>query len=205
MIRARVGRVLARTAPLGDRAAHEAAEALGQAWFGPNFDESHFDAWAARCAEILFVAEDEAGTFLGYADQMFLAAPVERAFRAGTIAEQDFGADAVLGDDDVAALPVGSEVTLYLAGMCVTAPGTPLGREAAQALRACRRELVATWRARGLRVRLIMAAATEAGRRIAERAQGVLLAAGTTRRDGYDLFELPDIPDESALARHRQR
>lgn len=195
MISAVVGTVRARTAPLSDRAAHRAAEDLGQAWFGPNFDESCFDEWAARCEEILFVAEDvHTGQFLGYADQMLLTPATEAALRAGTITEAEFGPDAVLSDDAVAALPLGSEVTLYLAGMCVTAPGTPQGRDAARALRACRRELVSRWRARGLTVRALLAAATEAGRTIATRAGGVLVGPAATRRDGYDLYELSELP-----------
>lgn len=189
------GTVRARTAPLADRAAHAAAEALGQQWFGPNFDEAHFDAWAARCAHILFVAEDaRTGAFLGYADQMILAPEVDVALRAGTISEAHFGEDAILADVDVAGLPPGTPVSLYLAGMCVTAPGTWQGREAARALRACRRELLTRWRARGLRVAMLLAAATDGGRKIATRAGGILIGAADARVDGYDLFELQELP-----------
>ncbi len=195
MIRSESGGVCARTAPVSDRAAHAAAEALGQHYFGPNFDESHFDAWATGVEALLFVAEDATtGEFLGYADQMFLAPHVDAALRAGTIAEEDFGLDAVLTDAALRALPVGSRVTLYLAGMCVVAPGTPRCRAAARALRACRRELLAAWRARGLQVTMLLAAATPVGRRIAERAGGVLIGPAHTRLDGYDLFELCELP-----------
>lgn len=195
MITATVGSVRARTAPVHDRAAHAAAEALGQQWFGPNFDEAHFDAWAARCEHILFVAEDATtGTFLGYADQMFLASHVDAALRAGTIGEDQFGADAVLGDAAVRALPPGSRVSLYLAGMCVTAPRTPQGHEAARALRACRRELLTRWRACGVQVSMLLAAATDAGRKIATRAGGIRIGAADARIDGYDLFELTELP-----------
>lgn len=190
-----VGSVRARTAPLADRTAHAAAEALGRQWFGPNFDESHFDAWAARSANILFVAEAPAtGAFMGYADQMYLAPSVAAALRAGTIAEEDFALDSVLGDEDMLQLPNGSAATLYLAGMCVTEPGTPTGRDAARALRACRRELLSRWRARGLQVTMLLAAATEAGRKIATRAGGVLVGTADARRDGYDLYELSELP-----------
>jgi len=195
MITAQAGRVRARTAPLTDRAAHDAAEALGQQWFGPNFDEARFDGWAQRVAHLLFVAEDsETGAFLGYADQMFLAPHVEAALRAGTIGEDEFGDDAIVDDATMLALPAGSRVTLYLAGMCVTAPRTPEGHEAARALRACRRTLLAQWRARGLQVVMLMAAATEAGRKIATRAGGVLIGPADARVDGYDLFELRELP-----------
>ena len=197
MIVARVGGVQARTAPVSDRGAHASAEALGQHWFGPNFDESHFDAWASRVEEILFVAEHaETGEFLGYADQMFLAPHVEAALRAGTIGEDEFGDDAVLDDATLLALPAGSRVTLYLAGMCVTAPRTPQGHDAARALRACRRTLLSQWRARDLQVVMLMAAATEAGRKIATRAGGVLIGPADARVDGYDLYELQELPTD---------
>lgn len=197
MITVTVGAVRARTAPLADGEAHRAAEALGQAWFGPNFDETCFDEWASRCEEILFVAVDaDSGEFLGYADQMLLAPWAAAALRAGTITEAEFGPDAVLSDEAVAHLPPGSDVTLYLAGMCVVAPGTAQGRDAARALRACRRELVSRWRARGLTVRALLAAATGAGRTIATRAGGLLVGAADTRRDGYDLYELTDLPSD---------
>jgi len=187
--------VRARTAPLADRAAHEAAEALGQQWFGPNFDEVRFDAWAQRVEHLLFIAEDvESGEFLGYADQLFLASHAEAALRAGTISEDEFGDDAILDDATMLALPAGSRVTMYLAGMCVTAPRTPQGHEAARALRACRRTLLGQWRARGLQVVMLMAAATEAGRKIATRAGGVLIGPAGARVDGYDLFELRELP-----------
>ena len=62
MISATAGTVRARTAPLSDRAAHDAAEALGQQWFGPNFDEARFDEWAQRVEHlpdrILLYADD---------------------------------------------------------------------------------------------------------------------------------------------------
>lgn len=194
VIAATCGTVRARTAPLADRAAHAAAEALGQQWFGPNFNESVFDHWAARVAHLLFVAEErETGAFLGYADQMFLAPAVDVALRAGTMAEEDFGAHAVLGDAELLALPAGTSVTLYLAGMCVTAPGTPQGHEAAKALRECRRVLVGEWRARGLHLAIVMAAATEAGERLAQRAGGRLVSPAAERVDGYNLYELPDL------------
>jgi hypothetical protein len=196
MILCEVDGVRARTAPLHDRAAHASAEALGQAWFGPNFSASCFDAWAARCTNILFVAESaETGDFLGYADQLFLAPGTAAALRAGQIDEAQFTEHDVLGDEAVAQLPAGSAVTLYLAGMCVTHPGTPHGRAAAQALRGCRRALLAEWRARGFAIHLLLAAATEAGRKIATRAGGVLIGTGDARVDGYDLYELPDLPD----------
>jgi hypothetical protein len=194
IIRATCGTVIARTAPLADRAAHAAAEALGQQWFGPNFKESTFDAWAARIAHLLFVAEDrETGAFLGYADQMFLAPAVDAALRAGTIAEEDFDDLAVLGDAELLALPAGTTITMYLAGMCVTAPGTVQGREAAKALRACRRSLLSEWRSRGLHIAIVMAAATEAGERIAHRGGGRLISPAAERVDGYNLYELPDL------------
>lgn len=196
MITATVGSVRARTAPLADRPAHDAAEALGQQWFGPSFDEARFDEWARRIEHLLFVAEDTTtGVFLGYADQLFLAPHTEAALRAGTISEDEFGADAILDDKTVRALPTGSRVTLYLAGMCVTTPRTPLGHDAARALRACRRSLVAQWRSRGLLVTMLMAAATEAGRKIATRAGGVLIGPADARVDGYDLYELRELPD----------
>ena len=194
-IGATCGAVRARTAPAHDHVAHRAAEALGQHYFGPNFDEAHFDAWAAQCAHILFVAEHAATcAFLGYADQMFLAPHVDAALRAGTIAEEDFGPDAVLGDAALRALPPGSCVTLYLAGMCVTEPGTPPGRDAARALRACRRTLLAVWRERGLHVTMLLAAASEAGHRIAKRSGGRLIGPAHQRVDGYDLYELGELP-----------
>lgn len=196
MIHCEVDGVRARTAPLHDRAAHASAEALGQAWFGPNFSESCFDAWAAQCANILFVAEFPAtGEFLGYADQLFLAPGTAAALRAGHMDETHFTTHDVLGDEAVAQLPAGSTVTLYLAGMCVTHPGTRHGRAAAKALRGCRRALLAHWRSRGLTIHLLLAAATEAGRKIATRAGGVLIGTGDARADGYDLYELPDLPD----------
>lgn len=199
VIAATIGSVVARTAPLSDRAAHDAAEALGQQYFGPSFDESRFDAWAARIAHLLFVAEDAAsGEFLGYADQLFLSPGTEQALRHGTITEDAFDEHSVVDDAQLLRLPAGSRVTLYLAGMCVTAPGTAAGREAAMALRACRRTLVAAWRARGLQIVLLMAAATEAGRRVATRAGGILVSPAAARADGYDLFELTDIPDDRA-------
>ena len=195
MIRCEIGGACARTAPVSDRAAHAAAEALGQHYFGPNFDESHFDAWATGVEALLFVAEDaETGEFLGYADQMFLAPHVDAALRAGTITEEDFGLDAVLTDDAMRRLPPDAPVTLYLAGMCVVAPGTSRCRAAARALRACRRELLSAWRARGLRITMLLAAATPVGRRIAERAGGVLIGPAHARVDGYDLFELRELP-----------
>lgn len=194
-----VGGVRARTAPLSDRAAHDAAEALGQAWFGPNFDESHFDAWAEGVADILFVAEDATtGAFLGYADQMFLATHTEQALRAGTISEEEFDAEAVLRDEQVRALPNGSRVALYLAGMCVTEPGTARGHDAACALRVCRRALLSQWRSHGIDIVMLMAAATDAGTRMATRFGGRLISLADTRADGYDLFELTDLPEESA-------
>ena len=197
MIVARVGGVQARTAPVSDRGAHAAAEALGQHWFGPNFDESHFDAWASRVEEILFVAEDaETGAFLGYADQMFLTEATDAALRAGTIAEEDFREASVLSDEAMRALPRGASVTLYLAGMCVTAPGSEAGRCAARALRTCRRELLARWRARGLQVVMLLAAATPTGVRIATRAGGVLIGSADARVDGYDLYELQELPTD---------
>jgi hypothetical protein len=193
------GSVIARTAPLSDRAAHDAAEALGQQWFGPSFDESRFDAWAERIVHLLFVAEDaRTGAFLGYADQLFLSPATEQAMRNGTTTEDAFDEHSVLDDAELLRLPAGSRVALYLAGMCVTAPGTTAGREAAMALRACRRMLVAGWRARGLQIVLLMAAATDAGHRVATRAGGRLISAAAARADGYDLFELTDIPDERA-------
>lgn len=197
MITAIVGDVRARTAPIADRAAHDAAEALGQQWFGPNFDEARFDEWASRVEDLLFVAEDVAtGAFLGYADQLFLAPPVDTALRAGTIGEDEFDHNAILDDATLRALPTGSRVTLYLAGMCVTAPGTAAGHDAARALRACRRTLVAQWRTRGLDVVMLMAAATDGGRKIATRAGGVLIGPADARVDGYDLFELRDLPQD---------
>lgn len=197
VITATIGSVVARTAPLSDRAAHDAAEALGQRYFGPSFEESRFDAWAARIAHLLFFAEDAAGgDFLGYADQLFLSPGTEQALRQGTITEDAFDEQSVVDDAQLLRLPAGSRVTLYLAGMCVTAPGTPAGHEAAMALRACRRTLLAEWRARGLEIVLLMAAATEAGRRIATHAGGTLVSPAATRADGYDLFELRDIPEE---------
>jgi hypothetical protein len=198
------GAVRARTAPWTDRAAHAAAEALGQRYFGPNFDEAVFEHWAARCRDILFVAEERAtGRFLGYADQMMLAPATAAQLRAGTISEASFDERAVLGDAEVKSLPPGSTVTMYLAGMCVEAPGTPLGRRAAMALRACRRRLLSQWRARGLTVVMLLCAATPAGRRLAERSGGRLIGAGAERADGYDLYELTDLPTESALQRRR--
>lgn len=188
--------VRARTAPLSDRAAHAAAEALGQHYFGPNFDEAHFDMWASLVEELLFVAEDVAsGEFLGYADQMFLTPATDAALRAGQIAEDDFCPDAVLSDASMEALPAGSHATLYLAGMCVTEPGTPRCRAAARALRGCRHELLARWRGRGLNVTMLLAAASPVGRRIAEKAGGVLIGPAHSRVDGYDLFELRELPD----------
>ncbi len=199
VITSAAGSVIARTAPLSDRAAHDAAEALGQQWFGPSFDESRFDAWAERIAHLLFVAEDaHSSAFLGYADQLFLSPATEQALRDGTITEDAFDEHSVLDDAELLRLPAGSRVTLYLAGMCVTAPGTTAGREAAMALRACRSTLVAAWRARGLEIVLLMAAATEAGRRIATRAGGILVSPAAARADGYDLFELTDIPEDRA-------
>ena len=196
MISALAGTVRARTAPLADRAVHDAAEALGQHWFGPNFDETRFDEWAQRVEHLLFVAELVAtGEFLGYADQLFLAPHVDAALRAGSISEDEFGADAILDDAALRALPRGTSVTLYLAGMCVTRPRTPLGHDAARALRACRRSLLAYWRARGLHVTMLMAAATEAGHKIATRAGGVLIGPADARVDGYDLFELRELPE----------
>ena len=196
MITATVGSVCARTAPLSDRAAHDAAEALGQQWFGPNFDEARFDDWARRVEHLLFVAEDATtGEFLGYADQLFLSPHIDAALRAGTISEEAFGIDAILDDATMHAMPAGTHVTLYLAGMCVTAPRTPVGHEAARALRACRRALLAQWRGRGLEVTMLMAAATVAGRTIATRAGGVLIGPADARVDGYDLYELRELPD----------
>jgi hypothetical protein len=197
MISATVGAVRARTAPLRDRAAHDAAEALGQQWFGPSFDETRFDEWARRVEHLLFVAEElHTGEFLGYADQLFLAPATEAALRAGTTSEDEFGTDAIVDDATMLVMPAGSRVTLYLAGMCVTAPRTPQGHEAARALRACRRTLLAQWRARGLVVTMLMAAATEAGRKIATRAGGVLIGPADARVDGYDLFELRELPED---------
>lgn len=199
MITATVGSVVARTAPLADRAAHAAAEALGQHWFGPNFNESTFDAWAARVTHLLFVAEDRAtGAFLGYADQMFLSPATDAGLRTGRLAEEDFDDGAVLGDDDMLALPRGTSVTLYLAGMCVTAPGTPQGHDAAKALRACRRQLLREWQHHGLTIAIIVAAATAAGHRMAQRAGGQIISRGAERVDGYDLYELPALPDDTA-------
>jgi hypothetical protein len=197
VIRCEVDGVRARTAPVTDRVMHAAAEALGQHYFGPNFDESHFDTWAASVDELLFVAEDAAtGAFLGYADQMFLAPQVDAALRAGTISEEDFGPDAVLTDDALRRMLPGARVTLYLAGMCVVAPGTPRCRAAARALRACRRSLLTAWRTQGLQITMLLAAATPVGRRIAERAGGTLIGAAAARVDGYDLFELSDLPGD---------
>lgn len=198
MIEATCGSVRARTAPLADRAAHAAAEALGQQWFGPNFNESIFDDWAARVANLLFVAEDRnSGRFVGYADQMFLAPATDQALRAGTLAEEDFDEAAVLSDAAMQSLPAGAPVTLYLAGMCVTAPGTAQGHDAAKALRACRRELVQQWRTQGLQIAIVVAAATAAGHRMATRAGGRIISAAAERVDGYDLYELPELPGDA--------
>jgi hypothetical protein len=204
VINATAGSVRARPAPFTDRAAHAAAEALGQRYFGPNFDEDTFDHWAARCRYILFVAEEcVTGRFLGYADQMVLAPATAAALRAGTITEQAFDKASVLGDGDVSAVPAGQAITLYLAGMCVDEPGTPLGRQAAIALRECRRQLLATWRAQSHEVTMLLCAATPAGQIIAARSGGRRIAEATERADGYDLYELSDLLPESVLQGRR--
>jgi hypothetical protein len=204
VIRRFVVDVQARTAPLADRAAHAAAEVLGQHYVGPNVDMAINDQWAARCEHILFVADDvSTGRFVRNADQVMLTPAAADRLRAGTLSEAAFDDAAVLGDAEVDALPPGSTVTLYLAGMREEAPGTPLGHQTAAALRECRRESLARWRARGLPIVMLLCAATPAGRILAERSGGQCIGTTAERADGYDLYELTELAPESDLRRGR--